>query len=109
MSLIAAIRPDDWNYVLLLHIGGAMIYLDAQGRQIGYEDVWTKIDMCRAHYAACGLSAGFFARQRDSNAARAAGASGRRLEIDSGARVSCAAIVSCGDDALNGASPASSS
>ena len=25
MSLIAAIRPDDWNYVLLLHIGGAMI------------------------------------------------------------------------------------
>lgn len=25
MSVIAAIRPDDWNYVLLLHIGGAMI------------------------------------------------------------------------------------
>ena len=25
MSLIAVIRPDDWNYVLMLHIGGAMI------------------------------------------------------------------------------------
>jgi len=25
VSLIAAIRPDDWNYVLLLHVGGAMI------------------------------------------------------------------------------------
>ena len=25
MSALAAIRPDDWNYVLLLHVGGAMI------------------------------------------------------------------------------------
>jgi hypothetical protein len=25
MSWLATIRPDDWNYVLLLHIGGAMI------------------------------------------------------------------------------------
>ncbi len=25
MSWLAAIRPDDWNYVLLMHIGGAMI------------------------------------------------------------------------------------
>lgn len=25
MSWLAAIRPDDWNYVLLLHVGGAMI------------------------------------------------------------------------------------
>ena len=29
----------------------------AEGRQSGYEDVWTKIDMCRAHYAARGLGA----------------------------------------------------
>ena len=32
-----------------------MIYLDAAGRQTGYEDVFTKIEMCRAHYAAVGL------------------------------------------------------
>jgi hypothetical protein len=25
MSVLAAIRPDSWNYVLLLHVGGAMI------------------------------------------------------------------------------------
>jgi hypothetical protein len=25
MTWLAAVRPDDWNYVLLLHIGGAMI------------------------------------------------------------------------------------
>ena len=34
---------------------GAMIYLDDEGRQNGYEDVFTKIDMCRNHYATCGL------------------------------------------------------
>ena len=25
MTSLAAIRPDDWNYALLLHVGGAMI------------------------------------------------------------------------------------
>ena len=25
MSLLASIRPDSWNYALLLHVGGAMI------------------------------------------------------------------------------------
>ena len=34
-----------------------MIYLDGEGRQTGYVDVWTKIEMCRNHYAACGLTA----------------------------------------------------
>ncbi len=33
-----------------------MIYLDEDGRQIGYEDAFTKFDMCRAHYAANGFS-----------------------------------------------------
>jgi hypothetical protein len=42
--------------ITFFNISGAMIYLDEQGRQTGYEDVWTKIDLCRAHYAACGLS-----------------------------------------------------
>jgi 2,4'-dihydroxyacetophenone dioxygenase len=36
-----------------------MIYLDDEGRQNGYEDVFTKIDMCREHYAACGLGADY--------------------------------------------------
>ena len=37
--------------ITFFNIAGAMIYLDAQGRQTGYEDVFTKIDMCRAHRA----------------------------------------------------------
>jgi hypothetical protein len=36
-----------------------MIYVDADGRQTGYEDVFTKIDMCRAHYRSAGLGASY--------------------------------------------------
>jgi hypothetical protein len=36
-----------------------MIYLDEAGAQVGYEDVWSKIDMCRRHYEAVGLGADF--------------------------------------------------
>jgi quercetin dioxygenase-like cupin family protein len=39
------------------NIHGAMIYLDYQGQTTGYEDVFTKIEMCRKHYAAVGLGA----------------------------------------------------
>ncbi len=50
--------PEDVpEMITLFHITGAMIYVDPFGRQTGYEDVFTKIDMCRAHYAACGLGA----------------------------------------------------
>jgi len=48
--------PDDCpEMITFFNISGAMIYLDADGRQNGYEDVWSKIDMCRDHYAQCGL------------------------------------------------------
>jgi quercetin dioxygenase-like cupin family protein len=36
-------------------IHGAMVYLDENGQHMGYEDVFTKIAMCRRHYADCGL------------------------------------------------------
>jgi len=45
--------------ITFFNISGAMIYVDDAGRQAGYEDVFTKIDMCRAHYAGCGLGADF--------------------------------------------------
>jgi hypothetical protein len=32
-----------------------MYYVDDHGNHTGFEDVFTKIDMCRKHYAACGL------------------------------------------------------
>jgi quercetin dioxygenase-like cupin family protein len=52
--------PDDCpEMITFFNIGGAMIYLDADGQQTGYEDVFTKIEMCRAHYAAVGLGADY--------------------------------------------------
>ena len=52
--------PEDCaEMITFFNISGAMIYLDEGGHQTGYEDVWTKIDMCRAHYEACGLGAGY--------------------------------------------------
>ena len=47
------------DMITFFNISGAMIYVDDTGRQSGYEDVFTKIDMCRAHYAGCGLGAGY--------------------------------------------------
>src|ERR1035438_4893744 len=40
--------PDDCREMItFFNISGAMIYLDPAGQQIGYEDVFSKIDMCR--------------------------------------------------------------
>ncbi len=44
--------------ITFFNIQGAMVYVDDQGKQTGYEDVHTKIAMCRAHYGACGLGEG---------------------------------------------------
>jgi 2,4'-dihydroxyacetophenone dioxygenase len=53
------VPADCAEMITFFNIGGAMIYVDEAGRQNGYEDVWTKIDMCRAHYAEVGLGAEF--------------------------------------------------
>ena len=45
--------------ITLFNIHGAMVYVDEQGKTTGYEDVFTKIEMCRRHYAACGLGADY--------------------------------------------------
>ena len=48
--------PDDCDEMItFFNITGCMTYLDAENRHIGFEDVFTKIDMCRKHYAAVGL------------------------------------------------------
>jgi hypothetical protein len=41
------------------NIHGAMVYVDAQGEVTGYEDVFTKIEMCRRHYVEVGLGAAY--------------------------------------------------
>ena len=52
--------PDDCaEMITFFNIAGAMIYLDESGFQTAYEDVFSKIEMCRRHYAAAGLGAGF--------------------------------------------------
>lgn len=33
---------------------GSLVYTDAEGRQIGYEDVFTRLALCREHYARTG-------------------------------------------------------
>jgi 2,4'-dihydroxyacetophenone dioxygenase len=54
-----AVPEDCDEMITFFNISGAMIYVDEAGRQVGYEDVYTKIEMCRAHYAANGLGAEF--------------------------------------------------
>lgn len=41
--------------ITFFNIHGAMIYLDDAGQTTGYEDVFTKIAMCRKHYTEVGL------------------------------------------------------
>jgi quercetin dioxygenase-like cupin family protein len=53
------VDADTEEMITFFNISGAMIYLDEAGRQVGYEDVFSKIDMCRRHYAQVGLGAGY--------------------------------------------------
>ena len=53
------VPPDCDEMITFFSIGGAMIYLDDAGAVIGYEDVFSKIAMCRRHYAAVGLGEGY--------------------------------------------------
>ena len=45
--------------ITFFNVNGAMIYVDEQGKTVAYEDVHTKIDICRAHYEKVGLGAGY--------------------------------------------------
>ena len=57
------IVPEDCaEMITFFNIAGAMIYVDADGRQMGYEDVFTKIEMSRKHYAAVGLGVDYVAQ-----------------------------------------------
>jgi hypothetical protein len=49
------VRPGEM--ITFFNIHGAMIYLDEAGKTTGYEDVFTKIEMCRRHYGETGLDA----------------------------------------------------
>jgi 2,4'-dihydroxyacetophenone dioxygenase len=49
------VPADCPEMITFFNILGAMVYLDEAGAQVGYEDVWSKIEMCRRHYASVGL------------------------------------------------------
>ena len=46
---------DVVEMITMFQVNGAMIYVDPDGAVQGYEDVFTKIDMCRKHYTALGF------------------------------------------------------
>jgi 2,4'-dihydroxyacetophenone dioxygenase len=54
-----AVPADVPQMITLFHITGAMIYVDEKGAVTAYEDVFSKIAMCRKHYIECGLGADF--------------------------------------------------
>lgn len=45
--------------ITFFNIAGAMVYVDEAGQTTGYEDVFTKIEMCRRHYTEVGLGADY--------------------------------------------------
>lgn len=48
--------PEDVEEMItFFQVNGVMYYVDPYGGYLGYEDVFTKIDICRAHYASVGL------------------------------------------------------
>ena len=53
------VDEDVEEMITLFQVNGVMIYVDPDGGVLGYEDVFTKINLCRAHYEKVGLGAGF--------------------------------------------------
>ncbi len=52
--------PDGVDEMITyFQVNGVMCYVDPHGEVLGFEDVFTKIDMCRAHYEAVGLGADY--------------------------------------------------
>ena len=52
--------PDDVDEMITyFQVNGTMNYVDPYGKHLGYEDVFTKIDMCRAHFEKVGLGADY--------------------------------------------------
>lgn len=45
--------------ITYFQVNGVMIYVDPWGKTMGFEDVFTKIEMCRKHYEEVGLGADY--------------------------------------------------
>ena len=52
--------PEDCEEMITyFQVNGIMYYTDPWGKGMGYEDVFTKIDMCKRHFEAVGLGADY--------------------------------------------------
>ncbi|SDE04031.1 Cupin domain protein [Limimaricola pyoseonensis] len=52
--------PEDCEEMItFFNIQGCMYYVDDDNKHVGFEDVFTKIDMCRKHYEEVGLGADY--------------------------------------------------
>ena len=49
------VDEDVEEMITMFQVNGVMYYVDPWGEPQGYEDVFTKIDNCRAHYEEVGL------------------------------------------------------
>jgi anti-sigma factor ChrR (cupin superfamily) len=49
------VDQDGEELIVFFTSYGAMIHVNDIGQQIGYEDVFTKIEMCRSHYRSMGI------------------------------------------------------
>jgi hypothetical protein len=49
------VDADVPEMITFFNISGCMYYVDEHDRNTGFEDVFTKIDMCRKHYTETGL------------------------------------------------------
>jgi 2,4'-dihydroxyacetophenone dioxygenase len=56
------VDADCPEMMTLFQVNGAMIYVDPDGAVQGYEDVFTKIDMCKRHFTAVGLGEDYVER-----------------------------------------------
>ncbi len=53
------VDPDVKEMITMFQVNGAMIYVDPDGQVQAYEDVFTKIEMCRRHYLSVGFGESF--------------------------------------------------
>ncbi len=52
--------PEDVEEMItFFQVNGIMYYVDPWGKATGYEDVFSKIDLCRKHYEEVGLGADY--------------------------------------------------
>lgn len=53
------VDDDVDEMITFFMVNGAMIYVDPHGTALGYDDVFTRIELCRKHYESVGLGSDF--------------------------------------------------